>query len=407
MLGVPIHPDGSDSQDLQPHRRVADLPPGAHARRGDGADPAADRGRGQGPARRPARLLHVPAPGLRPLRPGAGGPDLALRRRARLLRRRPRPAAAVAARDRRRLLLLLRAGCGRRRRHHRGAQAAGPGREGVRGDRPLRRRDDACTATARCRRCAPRAGASARGSAEGDSGLRGRDPHRRPARGRRDPRLHERRPVRAGEGGGPRAGRLRLAARGHEAGPADGGHGPGADRLPRLRRPARLPLARAPEPGRLLQGVGGGGDQPGHRPRARGGALLVPRGARRAALAARDRPRARHDRGRLPDPVRRSRRARPALGRDLPRDRARAQDLPARGPLGGLPRPQRRCSTSRAWSPRTRRAPSSASSRRPPPPSAAAPSWSCSPTAPPTRATAASSTHISRWPRWTWPCAST
>ena len=175
----------------------------------------------------------------------------------------------------------------------------------------------------------------------GRLGLRGRDPHRRPARGRRDPRLHERRPVRADQGGGPRAGRLRLAARGHEARAADGRHRPGADRLAGLRRPARLPLARAPEPGRLLQGVGGGGDQPGDRPRARGGALLLPRGDRRAALAARDRARAGHDRGRVPDPVRRPRRARPALRRDLPRDRPRAQDLPARGPLGGLPRPQR------------------------------------------------------------------
>ena len=35
----------------QPHGRGADLPPRPHARRGDGARPAADRGRDQGPAR--------------------------------------------------------------------------------------------------------------------------------------------------------------------------------------------------------------------------------------------------------------------------------------------------------------------------------------------------------------------
>ena len=42
-------------------------------------------------------------------------------------------------------------------------------------------------------------------------------------------------------------------------------------------------LARAPEPGRLLQGDGGRRHQPGDRPRARDRALLLPRGVRRAA----------------------------------------------------------------------------------------------------------------------------
>ena len=144
------------------------------------------------------------------------------------------------------------------------------------------------------------------------------------------------------EGRGSRAGRLRLAARGHEARAADGRHRRGADRLARLRRPARLPLARAPEPGRLLQGVGGRGDQPGDRPRARDRALLVPRGLRRAAAA---RPRAGaadHDRDRLRRDPRRTRRAGPARRLGLPRRGARAQDLPARGPLGGVPRPRAR-----------------------------------------------------------------
>ena len=58
--------------------------------------------RDQGHARGAARLLHVPAPGLRPVRAGPGGAGLPPRRRVRLLGRRARPAAAVAARDRRR-----------------------------------------------------------------------------------------------------------------------------------------------------------------------------------------------------------------------------------------------------------------------------------------------------------------
>ena len=63
----------------EPDDRVADLPPGPHPRGGAGVDAAADRGRGEGAAGGPARLLHVPAPGLRPLRTGPGGADLALR----------------------------------------------------------------------------------------------------------------------------------------------------------------------------------------------------------------------------------------------------------------------------------------------------------------------------------------
>ena len=61
----------------------------------------------------------------------------------------------------------------------------------------------------------------------------------------------------------------------------------------------------------------------------------------------------------------------------LPPDRPRAQDLPARGPVGGVPRPQRACSTSRASSRRTPAEPSSASSTRPRRPCAAARSCWC------------------------------
>ena len=121
------------------------------------------------------------------------------------------------------------------------------------------------------------------------------DPDGRPARRPRDPGLHERRALRAGQGRRPGARRLRLAARGHAPGAAAGRHRRRADRIARLRRTARLPLAGAPEPGRLLQGVGRRRHQPGDRPRARGRALLLPRGVR---SPARPRPRAAgaHDR---------------------------------------------------------------------------------------------------------------
>ena len=95
-------------------------------------------------------------------------------------------------------------------------------------------RDRCCTTTAEMQAiCADRWRKRVR-RGHGRLRLRRRHPHRRPALGRRDPRLHERGSVRAGEGRGPRAGRLRLAARRHEARPADGGHGPGADRLARV-----------------------------------------------------------------------------------------------------------------------------------------------------------------------------
>ena len=105
-------------------------------------------------------------------------------------------------------------------------------------------------------------------------------------------------------------GRLRLAARGHEARPADGLQRRRADRLARLRRAAGRALARAPEPGRLLQGDGRRRHQPGDRPRARDRALLLPRRVRRAARRLeRRRRRAAHGRDRLPDHPRRPRRA--------------------------------------------------------------------------------------------------
>ena len=102
MLGVPLVAGRLGLAGPEPHRRGADPPRGAQPGRGARAGAAADRQRDQGHARGPARLLHVPAPGVRPDGAGAGGADLAPRRRVRLLGRRARPAPAVAARDGRR-----------------------------------------------------------------------------------------------------------------------------------------------------------------------------------------------------------------------------------------------------------------------------------------------------------------
>ena len=270
----------------QPHGRVADQPRRPHAGRGARADAAPDRQRDQGHARGAARLLHVPAPGLRPLRPGPGRAGVPPRRRVRVRGRRARAAAAVAPRDLRGPRLLLRARGRGGGGHHRRAQAVRAGREAGGADRPREGRVAAA-------RPPPPAAAVLRALARAHRRRRprrrlpARAPGGRPAGGRGDPRLLQRRPGRAGAGGVARAGRLRLAARGHAPGAADGQHRRRADQLAGLRRPARRAVARAPEPGRLLQGVGGGGHQPGHRPRARGRALLLPRRDGPAARPAR------------------------------------------------------------------------------------------------------------------------
>ena len=158
-------------------------------------------------------------------------------------------------------------------------------------------------------------------------------------------------PVGAGQGRRPRPRRLRLAARRRQARPADGLQRRRADRLARLRRPAGGALARAPEPRRLLQGDGRRRHQPGDRPRARDRALLDPRRVRRAG------PRSTtpgDDTGTVetsfPVILGGHHDLAPLSDDDLPQDRPRAPDLPARGPLGGVPRPRRRRSTSRCSS---------------------------------------------------------
>ena len=166
-----------------------------------------------------------------------------------------------------------------------------------------------------------------RTGAERGGAVRPRARDRRAARGHRHPRVHLGRPGRAGQGLGPGSRRLRLAARRRQALPADGLQRRRADRLARLRRPARGALARAPEPRRLLQGDGRGGHQPGDRPRARDGALLDPGGVRPPALAARPGDRHAHRRDLVSGHPRRPPRDGAALGLDLPR-RSRATTRP-------------------------------------------------------------------------------
>ena len=170
--------------------------------------------------------------------------------------------------------------------------------------------------------------------------VRSRACHRRAPGGRRDPRLHLGRALGAGQGLRQGAGRFRLAARRRQALPADGLQRGRADRLARLRRAAGRALAGAPEPRRLLQGDRRRGHQPGDRPRARDRALLDPGRVRAPPLGPRPGHRHADDRDLLRGDPRRPPRPGAPLRLDLPQDRPRAQDLPARGPVGGVPRPR-------------------------------------------------------------------
>ena len=93
----------------EPDDRHPGQPRGPQPGGSDGDGGAADRRGDPRPARGPARLLHVPAPGDGAVRAGPGGADRPPRRRVRLLLRRARPAPALAGRDRGRLRLQLRA----------------------------------------------------------------------------------------------------------------------------------------------------------------------------------------------------------------------------------------------------------------------------------------------------------
>ena len=340
MLGVPIEPGSSDSQDL--NRTIDTLVSRSGFSLAEAMEmvvpPIVEEIRLLPSELHP--LLHVPAPGDGPLCPGTGGADRPSHRRMRVLRRRPGPAASLAGGDRGRLRVQLRA---RRRLGHqddRRAEAPGARREGAGDHRPRLQDLD----PARPRRNAahrPQALAGAQ-RGRGGSSLRPRPGRRRAARGRRGAGLLGRRPRGAGQGLRPHPRRLRLAARRRQTRPADGLQRGRADRLARLRRAAGGALARAPEPRRLLQGDGRRRHQPGDRPRARGRALLDPLGAGPAPLGRRRGRGHGHGRDRLPGDPRRPPRDGAALRQDLPPDRPRAPDLPARGPLGGVPRPGRR-----------------------------------------------------------------
>ena len=166
---------------------------------------------------------------------------------------------------------------------------------------------------------------------------------------------------------------------------------------------------RAPEPRRLLQGDGRRRHQPGDRPRARDRALLLPRRVRRAAARSTSpdaEPRTietafpiilggHHEHG-------------AALGRGLPAGRARSTRPTCSRTSGRRSAAARAvldisCLESETTAGRAR----APASTRPPRRCSTAPSCSCSPTAPPTRASGRASTRTSRCRRSTARCAST
>ena len=345
-----VAPGGPCARRRHPRRRLGldgpkpdDRPPGPgrgpEPRRGHGADRAPGGERDPVASGRPAPVLHVPARGDGPVRPGPRGADRPPRRRVRVLRRRAGAAAAVAAGDARRPHLQLRARRRLGRRDGLRAAAAGPGGEA---DGLDRRRQATCPPLGARRDAArgrPPLARSHRRRRRGS--VRPGAAHRRTAAGHRHPRVHRGRAGGARQGFGPGPVRLRLAARRRQARPADGLKRRRADRLARLRRAAGRAEPRAPEPRRLLQGDGRRGHQPGDRPRARDGALLDPRGVRPAAVAARPGRRHGHGRDLVPRDPRRPPRPRAALGLHLPRDRPQAPDLADGGPLGAVSRTRR------------------------------------------------------------------
>ena len=340
MLGIPIGEGNSDSQDL--NRTIETLVPqrGAVAGRGDGDGGAADRRRDRHPARRAALLLHVPAPADGPVRAGPGGADRPPRRRVRVLGRRAGAAAVVAARDPRTTTCSAPSPAwSQRPGHGLRAEADGARREVHGRDRPRQAALDPAPTRVDA---APGAGALAgarRG--RGDGLLQGRAQGRRPAGGPRGPWLQRGGPLGPRRGPRPGAGRLRLAARRRQAGAADGLERGRADRLARLRRAAGGALARAAEPGRLLQGDGRGGHQSRDRPRAGDRALLHARDLRAPAGDRGPGHPLRHRRHRHPRAAGRPSRHGSARRQRLPQDRRRARHLPAGGSVGGVPRPAR------------------------------------------------------------------
>ena len=179
--------------------------------------------------------------------------------------------------------------------------------------------------------------------------------------------------------------------------PADGGQRRRADRLARLRRPARRALARSartsPTTSRRRSPW-----SPTRRSTA-SARSSTSRPAPCSAAARRSTTRRRTPRTIetvFPVILGGHHDLAPLSRLDLPADRPRAPDLPARGPLGGVPRPRggdrHRAARVRDHPGRDRAAQAGGGQRG----RARAPSWSCSPTAPSTTASAATSTRIWR-----------
>ena len=290
--GGPDHPGRLRLAGPEPDDRHDGQPRGPLARRGDGDGAAADRRTRSARSPRSCSSFYMYL--HQTMGPFAQGPVALIARHgdecvfsADAMGLRPLWKVETEIR----LRLQLRAG--RRLGPQDGLRAAadGPGREGDGDDRPRRAHLDPAPARADAAdRPRPLAGAQ-RGRRRRP--LRARAGDRRPARGRRRPRLLGSRPGRAGEGRRPRPGGLRLAARRRQTGPADGLQRGRADRLAGLRRPAGGALAGAAEPRRLLQGDGRRRHQPGARPRAGARALLDPHPVRPAARRSTRPPRTR------------------------------------------------------------------------------------------------------------------
>ena len=312
-------------------------------------------------------LLHVPAPGDGPVRPGPGGADRPPRRRVRVLGRRARPAPALAGRD----------------APTTSSSAPSPAscrlEEMVSEPKPLAPGREGAWSRSTARRARSRLLRARRDAAAGRRALAGAHGRRAPApatTARSRPAARSRAPEIPGYTAAGPAEPVKvedrvLAGFGWQRDdvklvPADGLQRRRADRLARLRRAAGGALARAPEPRRLLQGDGRRRHQPGDRPRARDRALLDPRGvrppARRIDAAGDDTA---HGRDRVPGDPRRPPRPGAALRRDLPRGSPASTRPTCSRTSGRSSAAARRRSTSRCSSPRRPRARSSGSSRRP------------------------------------------
>ncbi len=341
MLAVPIQPGSSDSQDL--NRTIDTLVSREGLSLAEAMEmivpPIVEEIRS--PARGPARLLHVPAPGDGPVRAGPGRADRAPRRRMRLLRRRARPAPALAGRDRRRLRLQLRARRGLGRRDGRRAEAARPRREGAGPDRPRRASARPCTRTTRCCGSSATPGCAATAPSEVarydralETGgpLEGDDVPGYSEAGPEEPvKVADR--ILAGFGWQRDDVKLvqQMATNGAEPIGSLGYDGPLAALSPERQNLAdyfKETVAVVTNPAI---------DREREVEHFSTRALF----GRRPSLDAAQRGHG-HDRNLLPGDPRRPPRPRAALRQDLPQDRPRAPHLPARGPLGGVPRPRRR-----------------------------------------------------------------